>query len=39
MCGSQFYFTARIKDHIEKNQKSQDLTVSEVSKNTPVEIS
>ena len=30
MCGSQFYFSARMKDHIEKNHKSQDLTVSEV---------
>merc|ERR1712051_630000 len=32
MCGSQFYFSTRMKDHIEKNHKSQDLTVSEVLK-------
>ena len=37
MCGTQFYFSARIKDHIEKNHKSKDLTVSEVRKNTLVE--
>ena len=30
MCGSQFYFSTTMKDHIEKNHKSQDLTVSEV---------
>ena len=35
--GSQFYFFARMKGHIEKNHKSQDLTVSEVWKNTLVE--
>ena len=30
MCGPQFYFSTKMQDHIEKNHKSQDLTMTEV---------
>ena len=37
MCCSQFYFSTTMQDHIIKNHKSQDLTMTEVWKNTLVE--
>ena len=37
MCGPQFHFSTSLKDHIEKNHKSEDFTVSGVWKNTLVE--
>ena len=30
MCGSQFYFSTSMKDHIEKNHKWKDFTALEV---------
>ena len=35
MCGSQFYFTTKLYDHIETNHESQDITVSKGLKEHP----